>query len=67
MKILPEGAELFNADGEKDGQTDMTKLIAAIRNFAKPPESEPVIFVQGNDRCVSRRIQKRKMPFVDRR
>jgi hypothetical protein len=31
MKIFPVGAELFHADG----QTDMTKLIVAFRNFAK--------------------------------
>jgi hypothetical protein len=30
MKIGPEGAELFHADG----QTDMTTLIVAFRNFA---------------------------------
>jgi hypothetical protein len=30
MEIRPEGAELFRADG----QTDMTKLIIAFRNFA---------------------------------
>jgi hypothetical protein len=30
MKIGPVGAELFHADG----QTDMTKLIVAFRNFA---------------------------------
>ena len=30
MKIRPVGAELFHADG----QTDMTKLIVAFRNFA---------------------------------
>jgi len=30
MKIRPVGAEMFQADG----QTDMTKLIVAFRNFA---------------------------------
>jgi hypothetical protein len=35
MKIRPVGAELFYADGWTSGQTDMTKLIVAIRNFAK--------------------------------
>ena len=30
MKIRPVAAELFNAEG----QTDMTKLIVAFRNFA---------------------------------
>jgi hypothetical protein len=36
MKIRPVGAELFHADG----QTDMTKLEVAIRNFAKVPKQE---------------------------
>ena len=31
MKSCPVGVELFYADG----QTDMTKLIVAFRNFAK--------------------------------
>jgi hypothetical protein len=37
MKIHPVRAELFHADGEKDGRTDMTKLIVAFRNFGKTP------------------------------
>jgi hypothetical protein len=36
MKIRPVGAELFHADGE----TDMTKLIAAFRDFASAPKNE---------------------------
>jgi hypothetical protein len=35
MTIHPVGAELFHADG----QTDMTKLIAAFRNFANAPKN----------------------------
>ena len=35
MKIRPVGAELFHADG----QTDMTKLIVAFRNFTKAPKN----------------------------
>ena len=35
IKILPVGAELFHADE----QTDMTKLIAAFRNFANAPKN----------------------------
>jgi len=31
------GAEYFQADGRTGGQTDMTKLIAAFRHFAKTP------------------------------
>ena len=42
MKIRPVGAELFNADRQKDGrtdrQTDLTKLIVGFRNFAKAPK-----------------------------
>jgi hypothetical protein len=33
MKIRPVGAELFYADG----QTDITKLIVAFRNFENAP------------------------------
>jgi hypothetical protein len=36
MKIRPVGAEMFPADG----QTDMTKLTAAFRNFANAPENK---------------------------
>ena len=35
MKIRPVGTELFHADGRTDGQTGTTKLIVALRNFAK--------------------------------
>ena len=34
MKISPEGAELFHAEGQTDRQTDRTKLIFAFPNFA---------------------------------
>jgi hypothetical protein len=37
MKICPVGAELLHADG----RTDMTKLIAASRNFANAPVNGP--------------------------
>ena len=36
IKIRLMGAELFNADG----QTDLTKLIVAFRNFANAPKNE---------------------------
>jgi hypothetical protein len=36
MKILPVGAELFHADG----RTDMTKLIAAFRNYTSAPKTK---------------------------
>ena len=35
MEICSAAAELLHADGGIDGQTDMTKLIVAYRNFAK--------------------------------
>jgi len=38
VETLSVGAELFHADGRTD--RDMTKLIAAFRNFANAPESE---------------------------
>jgi hypothetical protein len=37
MKIRPTGAELFRVDG----QTDMTKLIVAFRNFENAPKHGP--------------------------
>jgi hypothetical protein len=47
MKILPVGAELYHVDRRTDGRTDgwtygktdMTKLIDAFRNFAKPTKT----------------------------
>jgi hypothetical protein len=35
IKIRLVGAELYHADGWADGRTDMTKLLVALRNFAK--------------------------------
>ena len=42
MKINPVGAELFHADGRTVGRTDMTKLIAAFRDFANGPKPSPL-------------------------
>jgi len=42
MKILPAVAELFYADRRTDGQTDITKLRVAFRNFAKAPKNQSV-------------------------
>ena len=40
MKICPVAAELFRAeDGWTDGQTNMTTLIVAFRNFANMPKN----------------------------
>ena len=35
MKVRPVGVDLFHADG----QTDMTKLFVAFRNFANEPKN----------------------------
>ena len=43
MKILPVGAELYHTDG----QTDMTKLIVALRTFANaPPKKLPILLTE---------------------
>jgi hypothetical protein len=34
MKIRPVAAELFYADGRTEGQTAVTKLTVALRNFS---------------------------------
>ena len=39
-KIRPVGAKLFCADERADGQTDMTNLIVAFRNYANAPKQE---------------------------
>jgi len=36
MKICPVGGELFHAGG----QSDMTNLIATLRNFANAPQND---------------------------
>ena len=40
MKIRRVGAELFHADRQPDGQTYVTKLIVAFRNFVMAPKSD---------------------------
>jgi hypothetical protein len=39
MKIRPVRAE-FHADEQTDSETDLTKLIAASRNFVNAPKNE---------------------------
>jgi len=39
VKIRPVGTELFHSNG----QTDMTKLIDALRNYSKAPNAEVLI------------------------
>jgi len=53
MKILPMGAELFRADG----QTDTTKLIVALRNFANAPKKASFIISVA---CFTRNQRKEK-------
>ena len=47
MKIRPEGADLSHTNGRIDGwtegQTDMSQLIVAFRNFAKAPK---IVYIQ---------------------
>jgi hypothetical protein len=40
MKIRPEGAELFYANGQTEGRAATTNLIVAFRNFANPSKNE---------------------------
>ena len=40
MKIRPVGAELFHVDG----RTDMTKLIFALRSFAKESKNQQITY-----------------------
>jgi hypothetical protein len=37
MKTRPVGAGLFQADGRRDGWTNITKLVVTFRNFANAP------------------------------
>ena len=42
MKIGPVGAEIFQADSRRDGQTDMTQLVTVFRNFVNVPKKTPI-------------------------
>ena len=39
MQIRPMGPELFHGDERTGGQTELTKLIVAFRNFANAPKN----------------------------
>jgi len=39
MKIRLVGVQLIRAAGGKEGQTNMTKIIIAFRNFANEPKN----------------------------
>ena len=62
-KIRPVGAELFHVDRctdrWTDGQTHMTKLIVAFRNFAKAPKK--VFGNKNNNKLI---ITKSKLTLV---
>jgi hypothetical protein len=45
MKICPVRAELFHTDLQTDRETDMTKLIVAISNFANAPKSKVICVI----------------------
>jgi hypothetical protein len=45
MKISPVGAELFHADRQTQRQTDMTKLIVVLSNFANSRKNQGNCFV----------------------
>jgi hypothetical protein len=60
MKIPPLGAELFHADGQTDGQTDMTKLIMAFRKFAKTPKNSLMTVEFSGKFYIANRYGKRK-------
>jgi hypothetical protein len=48
MKIRSgRGAKLSHADTETDGQTHMTKLIVAFRNFANAPQKCILVLLCG--------------------
>jgi hypothetical protein len=49
MKIRRVGAELLDAGGWTDTQTDMTKLIVAFRSFAKAPKQRRESHKASND------------------
>jgi len=38
MKTPPVAAQLLHADGLKDRQTDITKIIVTFRNFMNAPK-----------------------------
>jgi hypothetical protein len=40
MKIRPEGPDLLHEDGRIEGQTDLTAVIFAFRNFVNAPKNE---------------------------
>jgi hypothetical protein len=48
MKIRPVRTDLFRVDGRTDGQTDMTKLIVAFRNFATAAKNYNKVFLKNS-------------------
>jgi hypothetical protein len=50
MKIRLVEAKFFQEDGQVDRQTDMTKLIAAFRNFWNAPKKVNVLLYRIKNR-----------------
>jgi hypothetical protein len=50
-KIHSVGAESFHANGRTDGQTEMTKLIVAFRNFLKSPNNTTIYECKNKKFC----------------
>jgi len=45
MEFLAVGSELLHVDTQMDGQTRVTKLLAAFRNFANAPKNDILLSV----------------------
>jgi hypothetical protein len=61
IKIQPVEAELFHTNRRKDGQTDMTKLIVAICNFANTPIKPSTMSLPAIERSRDQRLNGRKV------
>jgi len=45
MNICQVGAELLHADGQKNKQTNMMKLLVPFCNFANTPKNRKMVFL----------------------
>lgn len=52
IKIRPLGADLFHAERETDGRTDMRKLIVTFRSFTNATKNQSVIVEYKSSRCL---------------
>jgi hypothetical protein len=60
MKIRQVGAQLFNANG----QTDMTKLLATFRHFAKAPQKKDMTKLLATFRHFAKAPKKKDVTYV---